>query len=129
MYQTTITMTKQQQVYLLKDNNRNLHKIGRRSVGNPRFLRGSSFLKNDYGCDIKQVSVSKGMNKDEVRVLENTLQKLYEDKQVDYPPVTLSETLEDGSVITWTKNRSGYTEWFNLSVDEVSEVVDILSHS
>ena len=118
------------QVYLLRDSDRNIYKIGKRS-DNVRFLSESSFRRNNY-CpdrDIKEISSSRRMSKNEVSSLETMLHKLYEDKNVPYPPVTLSETLPDGRVFTWTKERNGHTEWFNLSEDDVNNVMDILSHS
>ena len=122
-------MTKLQQVYILKDNDLNIYKIGRRTVGTPRFLKESSLRKNGYVTDIEQVSTTRGLDGEDVKNLETVLQDMFSHKRVIYPSIVFTMTLPNGNTISKNRRPSGYTEWFNLSVDEVSEVVDILSNS
>jgi hypothetical protein len=122
-------MTKLQQVYILKDNDLNIHKIGRRTVGTPRFLTESSLRKNGYVTDIEQVSTTRGLDGEDVKNLETVLQDMFSSKRVTYPSIVFTMTLPNGNTISKNRRPSGYTEWFDLSVDEVSEVMDILSNS
>jgi hypothetical protein len=122
-------MTKLQQVYILKDNDLNIYKIGRRTVGTPRFLTEGSLKKNGYVTDIEQVSTTRGLDGEDVKNLETVLQDMFSSKRVTYPSIVFTMTLDNGNTISKNRRPSGYTEWFNLSVDEVSEVVDILSNS
>jgi len=122
-------MTKLQQVYILKDNDLNIYKIGRRTVGTPRFLTESNLRKNGYVTDIEQVSTTRGLDGEDVRNLETVLQDMFSHKRVTSPSIVSTITLPNGNTISKNRRPSGYTEWFNLSVEEVSEVVDILSNS
>ena len=122
-------MTKLQQVYLLKDNDLNIYKIGRRTVGTPRFLTEGNLRKNGYVTDIGQLTSSRGLDGEDVKNLETVLQDMFSSKRVTYPTIVSTVTLPNGNTISKDRRPSGYTEWFNLTVEEVSEVVDILSNS
>ena len=121
-------MTDNHQVYLLRDSDLNLYKIGKRG-DNVRFLSESSDLRNNYVTNIEQVTCTRRMSKQETNDIETMLHKQYQDKNVPYPMVTLSLTLPDGRVVSKQKHQNGHTEWFNLSEDDVNNVMDIMSHS
>lgn len=122
-------MTKLQQVYILKDNDLNIYKIGRRTVGTRRFLKEDNLRKNGYVTDIEQLTSSRGLEGEDTKNLETVLQDMFSHKRVKYPSTVSTVTLFNGNTISKTRRPSGYTEWFDLSVDEVSEVVEILSNS
>jgi hypothetical protein len=117
-----------QQVYLLRDDDLQLYKIGIRG-DKIRFLSETSNLRNGYVTNIYQIKSSGWMSKSETKSLEDMLHKLYEDKNVPYPTVTLTQTLPDGSIITKEKKPKGHTEWFRLSEDDVNDIIDILTNS
>lgn len=122
-------MTKLQQVYLLKDNDLNIYKIGRRTIGTPRFLTKGSLIKNGYPTDIEQLQTSTGLSGEDTNKLEKVLQDMFTDKNVTYPPVVVTVCLDDGEPISINRRPNGHTEWYKLNEEDVNEVMDILSHS
>ena len=109
-----------QQVYLLKDHDMGLYKIGLRSCGSPRFLKESSLIKNGYATDIQQVTVSSPVNKDIAASLEQTLHHMFSQQRTNYPATVVTSTLPDGTTKSINRNPNGHTEWFNLTPDEVA---------
>ena len=122
-------MSKLQQVYLLKDNDLNIYKIGRRTIGTPRFLTNGSLIKNGYPTDIKQLQTSTGLSPEKTNKLEKLLQDSFSHKNVTYPPVIVTVCLPDGKPVSINRRPNGHTEWYNLSENDVNEVIEILSNS
>ena len=109
-----------QQVYLLKDHDMNLYKIGLRSCGSPRFLKESSLVKNGYATDIKQLTVSTPVSKDIASSLEQTLHHMFSQQRTNYPSTIVTSTLPDGTTKSINRNPNGHTEWFNLTEEDVA---------
>ena len=122
-------MSKLQQVYLLKDNDLNIYKIGRRTIGTPRFLTTENITKNGYCTDIKQLQTSTGLTPKETNKLEKVLQGIFSHKNVTYPPVIMTVCLPDGKPVSINRRPNGHTEWYELSEDDVNEVKEILSNT
>ena len=116
-----------QQVYLLKDHDMNLFKIGLRSIGSPRFLKESSLIKNGYATDIQQVTCSEPVSKEVAKSLEQTLHHMFSDKRTNYPATTVTTTLPNGNTKSIQRYPNGHTEWFNLTDEDITIISEILS--
>ena len=115
-----------QQVYLLKDYDMNLYKIGLRSIGSPRFLKESSLIKNGYATNIKQVICSVAINKELAAALESVLHSTFSEQRVKYPATTITTTLPNGSTKSIQRSPNGHTEWFNLTPEDVALCTTII---
>jgi len=116
-----------QQVYLLKDHDMNLFKIGLRSIGSPRFLKESSLIKNGYSTNITQLTCSKDLSKDVAASLEQTLHHMFSDKRTHYPATTVTTTLPNGNTKSIERYPNGHTEWFKLNPEDITIISEILN--
>ena len=114
--------TKQLEMYLLHCPDKDLYKIGYRSVGNVRFTNKGSFSKNGYGFNknISQVYVSGPCDKKVIVQHEKILHSLYQSKNTPYVLYILNETKEGMKVFEHRPN--GYKEWFSLSPSDVVKI-------
>ena len=115
-----------QQVYLLKDHDMNLYKIGLRSCGSPRFLKESSLIKNGYATNIKQVTVSRPIDSRNADHCERYLHRLFSSQRTHYPPTVITSTLPDGTTKSINRNPNGHTEWFNLTEEDVAYCTSLI---
>ena len=120
-------MSKLQQVYLLRDNDLHIYKIGRRTIGTSRFLTDGSFIKNGYCTDIEQLKASNGLSAEETNRLERVLQDMFKDKSAQYPQVIMTTCVPNGKPVSINRRPNGHTEWYDLTEQDVEEVIDILT--
>ena len=109
-------------VYLIKDNDLGILKIGHKKDGNPRMETRESYIKNKYPTNLQCVKLSRPMRKEDALELEAKLHMACAQYRTQYPEVTMS--IEKGwQIFSAVCRANGYTEWFELPGEVEAQIM------
>ena len=109
-------------VYLVKDEDLGISKIGHKKDGNSRMETRESYIKNKYPTHLQCVKLSRPMQKKDALELESKLHKACEQYRTQYPEVTMSVE-KGGQVFSVVCRANGYTEWFDLPAEVEAQIM------
>lgn len=110
-------------VYLVKDHDLGIFKIGHKKDRNSRMETRKSYIKNKYPTNLQCVKLSRPMRKKDALELETKLHMACAQYRTQYPEVTMSVD-KGGKIFSTICRANGYTEWFELP-DEVEAQIKI----
>ena len=109
-------------VYLIKDNDLGIFKIGHKKEGNSRMETRESYIKNKYPTNLQCVKLSRPMRKKNALELETKLHMACAQYRTQYPEVIMSVE-KGGKIFSAVCRANGYTEWFDLPEEVEAQIM------